>query len=213
MAITIGRIRIDGGQQTNAWTPWRYERAVLRVVRQIQSTKSGSIVLDALRRDTLVTPYPTDRARNADADVARWHAADRFRDGYRANDYLYSCRDGEPLEPRRFGTGRGIEAQVRFTPGQWIPGAAQYGGPTGPGGAVTRSSSTNWFTPCASPWAWATAVWSRADSTCTTIEASSMQYWWKTCTRPRRADRLAETTMGTSHFRTRSAITRSQSRS
>ena len=30
----------------------------------------------------------------------------------------------------------GIEADIRYTPGHWIPGAVQYGGATGPGGSA-----------------------------------------------------------------------------
>ncbi len=133
MPIDIGRIHIDGASQQAGWTSWRYERAVRNVVRTIEGTMTGSIVLDSLRRRTAIVPYPSNLARNADCDVA---PGAPYAAGYRANDFLYSCGDGTRLQGHGFGTGAGADARVRFTPGQWIPGARDYAGPTGPGGHV-----------------------------------------------------------------------------
>ena len=133
--ITIGRVIIDGASGHSIYgSGWMgddpYQRGVAGVVRRIQQTQTGRILVEAIGRTLRIVPNPNQNQCNAGTRPAPQHFI-----GFVPTTFDQNRRDatrtGEwacPITaaPAGLGTGRGADVVIEFTPDEFTPGNQLY---------------------------------------------------------------------------------------
>lgn len=136
MAITVGRITIDGSAApsgVSSWNSSQYETAVNGLLSQLNGRAAGRAVVAAIVQPMRIVPWPNPSECNATGGPTDWVA------GTPAGRSVRQCggpATGAPWQPSGapvIGTGAGSPAQVSFTPGMWGPSGSCAGTASGPG--------------------------------------------------------------------------------
>lgn len=107
------------GLELNSWIDG-YRSGVLRVLRAIRATRTGSALTAAIRRPITIAPMPDPSDKDATG-------------GPVGEDYMDAVEYGTRIPVRTgrvflhyYGRGLGGRAVVHFTPDMWIPSAPIY---------------------------------------------------------------------------------------